>query len=466
MAWSRAIASGLLLTAAPAGRADIVYSGLRDIAIPANFDGVYLDVPEGTLSGSEFAGWGLNFIFGGGGIGNSPALQPVRSGSGNLSSVVNLGSGALVDQFNSYSAAGEFGGSEDHLGSGPGQFAVGQEGYLGFAASISGQTRYGWMRVILTNDAPNGKIVDWAYDNTGATITTGTTGGLSHFIPNDPGLTLLSHAHTYGGLTTVSAGTLELSGGGQPGASDGTAASGTAISDSGILRLNGATIGNEHLSFSGSGKLEAVSGNTWAGPVVVDTRTVFDIQNGITQLSGPVSGGGLEKQGAGTLALSTAGSYTGSTVLSGGILTSAADNILPATTDLILNGGAWNTGGHSQSAASLTLTASSLIDMGGGAVSILTFSSINPDNNWTGGLSIWNWSGTPGTGGGGDQLVFLAGGLSAQALERIYFYSDAGVTPLGTAAAFTPAGELVPVPESAALLPAVLMLRLLGRRRR
>lgn len=460
-----ALVSGLIAVAALPSQAAIVYSAIRDIPIPSNFDGVYLDLPDGAMSGTEFAGWDLNFIFGGSGIGNSPTLQPVRSGTDALDAVVSLGPGALVDQFNLYSTAGEFGGSEDHLGNGPGQFGVGQEGYFGFAASISGQTRYGWMRVILTNNAPGGKVIDWAYEDSGATITTGTTGGLSNFSKGDPGTTTLSHAHTYGGITSVTGGTLELSGSGQPGTGDGSAASGTTVSGSGILRLNGASIGNEHLAFSNSGKLEASGLNTWTGPVVVDTLTLVDIQSGSTQLSGPVSGGGMEKQGAGTLVLSAENSYTGSTILSGGILTSAADHVLPAATAVTLNGGAWSAGGHSQNAASLSLTATSLIDMGDGAAAVLTFSLINPGNNWSGDLSIWNWSGTPVTGGGGDQLIFQSGTLNPLALGHVHFYSDEGLTPLGTGAVFTPAGELVPIPEPASALPLTMLLWMLRRRR-
>lgn len=473
-------ALGVLVVAAacalPAPAA-IVYSGLRGITIPDNFDGVYLDIPDGMMSGSEFPGWDLNFIFGGTGIGNSPGLQPVRSGTGALDSIVNLGSGALVDQFSLYAPAGSYGGSENHLdasnspGSGSdGQFAVGQEGCLGFAATIGGQIRYGWMRVILTNNAPGSGIIDWAYDDSGATITTGTTSGLSHFTKSDPGLITLTQAHTYGGLTTISNGTLELTGNARPGTTDGTATSGTLVTGSGILRLNGVTIGNEHLTFSSTAKLESSSSNTWTGPVILNPAaasppaeaavTVLDIQSGITTLSGSISGpGGFEKLGAGNLILSTPATYTGATILSGGLLTTAsADNTLPATTALTLNGGTWNTGGHSQTAASLSLTSSSVIDMGGGdatlTTTILTFGSINPDNNWAGILQIWNWSGIPISGGGQDQILVQSGFLNGLTLAQIRFYPDQGLTLLGDGAALTSAGELVPIPEpaSAALI--------------
>ena len=62
-------------------------------------------------------------------------------------------------------------------------------------------------------------------------------------------------------------------------------------------------------------------------------------------------------------------------------------------------------------------------------------------------------SGSVGTGGGIDQLFFGSdpSGLTAGQLAQIRIYSDDGITLL-PAAAFTSAGEIVPVPEPASLL--------------
>lgn len=168
------LATALLLFAVclPA-RAAVIYSGLQNIAIPTDFDGVYIDIDTGAFSTSAIAGWDINPFFGGSAIGNSAAFQPSRLGLNNDDPIVNLSYGTLVDSSLFYST-GE-GGSGDpvsHLGIGSNQFQPGVEGYLGFmfTTNDSAGPYYGWMRVVLTNNVPGGLIKDWAYDNTGAPI--------------------------------------------------------------------------------------------------------------------------------------------------------------------------------------------------------------------------------------------------------------------------------------------------------
>ena len=235
-----------LLVVAPAA-ADIIYSNLQDIAIPATYDGVYLDVETGEWNtvdlGAPVAGWDINPYFGGSVLWNSPSFQPVRSGTGELDSVLNLGGGTLVEWLQRVfdlrqGPAGNdpggpgFGGSDTHLGAGPGQFSAGDEGYLGF--KLNG-TNYGWMRVVFTNNTGGALIKDWAYDNSGGAIATGnvlqngstvtldssfgsfTLGtqvtGSNSVVKNGSGTTTLTGANTYSGATTVNTGTLSLASG-------------------------------------------------------------------------------------------------------------------------------------------------------------------------------------------------------------------------------------------------------------
>ncbi|WP_397385884.1 PEP-CTERM sorting domain-containing protein [Prosthecobacter sp.] len=170
------LATALLLFAVclPA-RAAVIYSGLQNIAIPTDFDGVYIDIDTGAFSTSTFTGWDINPFFGGSAIGNSAAFQPARLGLNNDDPIVNLSYGTLVDASLFYST-GE-GGSGDpvsHLGFDSNQFQPGVEGYLGFmfTTNDSAGPYYGWMRVLLNNNVPGGLIKDWAYDNTGAPIPT------------------------------------------------------------------------------------------------------------------------------------------------------------------------------------------------------------------------------------------------------------------------------------------------------
>ncbi|MES2709913.1 MAG: hypothetical protein V4726_25170 [Verrucomicrobiota bacterium] len=163
----------------PDARADIVYSGGREISIPADFDGVYLDIdgggdsqPNPVTGSAPFTGWDVNFFFGGLGIAGSPAFQPAREDSGNESTVLVLALDDPVDSGLAYSTGST--GSDDHLG-GAGHFQEGVPGYLGFRFQTNDSTGpfYGWMRVTLTANTAGAVIHDWAWDNTGAAIPAG-----------------------------------------------------------------------------------------------------------------------------------------------------------------------------------------------------------------------------------------------------------------------------------------------------
>ena len=154
--------------------AAIVYSGLQNIPIATNFDGTYLDVDTATTSTSAITGWDVNFFFGGYGIANSAAFQPVRASTSNMSAVLNLASGTLVDGGSVFST-GEAG-SDSHMGTGIVQFAPGTDGYIGFkfTTNTSDGPYYGWMRVNLTYNTAGAVIKDWAYDDSGLGINAGS----------------------------------------------------------------------------------------------------------------------------------------------------------------------------------------------------------------------------------------------------------------------------------------------------
>ena len=395
----------------PANAATI-YSNLQDIAIPTNFAGVYLDIDTGATGTSAFTGWDINPIFGGTGIGNSAAFQPVRVGASNLDRVLNLASGTVISGSLTYSSG--FGGSgnsgHEHIGAGSDQFQVGTEGYLGFKFTTNSNTGplYGWMRVTLTNNAAGALIRDWGYDNAGGTIAVGRV--------------QQSAAVANAQLVTLSPGTGESF----------TLAS--AIADTG---------GNVNSVLkTGAGSTTLATANTFTG-----TTTV--------------SGGTLEAAAAGALG------STGNVAINAGgtLLLGGTGNRIADTAPITLAGGTFNTGGLSETVGTLTLSSSSIIDMGA-SVSILHFADSHLEG-WTGTLSIWNWSGNPAIGGGTDQLFFGNGsgsGLTASQLTQIKFYSDNGATILPYApgfSAFTGGfGEIVPVPEPSDVAVAMGLLGL------
>jgi autotransporter-associated beta strand protein len=233
--------------------ADVIYSNLQDIAIPANFAGVYLNVETGAWNtdiNNPQTGWDINPFYGGSVLWNSPTFQPVRGGTGNMDVVLNLAAGTMIGEGSMFStfvqeAGGEdpggpgYGASRTHLGAEPGQFAAG-EGYLGFR--LNG-TNYGWMRVVLTDNSDGALIKDWAYDNggggiargnvlqNGAVVTLDSTfgsfalgsqlAGPNSVIKTGANTATLTNINLYTGATTVSAGTLAVAAAGSINTSSG-----------------------------------------------------------------------------------------------------------------------------------------------------------------------------------------------------------------------------------------------------
>ena len=237
---------GALALVMPA-TADVIYSNLQDIAIPATFDGLYLNVETGAWNtpsnlGAGVAGWDVNPFYGGKAFANSPDFQPVRSGTGSSSPILNLAAGVTVGSGSTYSTfvqgpTGEtpgapgYGSSQMLTGLG-GNFTAGSEGYLGFRLNGA---NYGSMRVVLTNNTSTPvtpMVKDWAYDTSGAPVVVGAikqvgqdivlssgftlasalvnSGGTTNLVKNGSGTNTLKAANTYTGATTVNEGILNI----------------------------------------------------------------------------------------------------------------------------------------------------------------------------------------------------------------------------------------------------------------
>ena len=149
--------------------AAIVYSGVRNIAIPQTLEGAYLRISDGATSGAFPADWStapwLNPFFGGVDIANSPQLRPIITGT---SQIVNLAPGTLINSASNF-VAGESG-SSTHVGPGAGQFTLGTPGIIGlsFNSAVGNPDLYGWIRIAISNSG-SGQIVDWAFQSTPGT---------------------------------------------------------------------------------------------------------------------------------------------------------------------------------------------------------------------------------------------------------------------------------------------------------
>jgi hypothetical protein len=159
--------------------AALVYSGERNLPIPTTFAGVSLDlINDIGFEGDPAPDWSdsqVNFFFGGDGVFSGPRFLPVRAGSQATDPIVSLSSGDLVGAASLVGPVGN-GASENHIGPGPGQFASGDEGYLGFRLDLTGAGDFvnGFMRVTLTNGSEPGTLHAWTYSDTpGETVTVG-----------------------------------------------------------------------------------------------------------------------------------------------------------------------------------------------------------------------------------------------------------------------------------------------------
>ena len=205
------------------------------------------------------------------------------------------------------------------------------------------------------------------------------------------GTVTLSGANTYTGLTAVQAGTLNV----QNAAGLGGTSTGVSVSAGAAMELQGGiTVGAEALSLSGTGvstngALRNISGNNTYGGLVtlgLDSRInsdagrlTLDVASG-NAITGSynltfggagnitvadviaTSTGTLTKDGAGTLILSGANTYTGLTTVSAGTLALGANNTL--TSAVTVSGGILDTATFSDSVGAVTLTSGSITGNG------------------------------------------------------------------------------------------------------
>ena len=177
------------------------------------------------------------------------------------------------------------------------------------------------------------------------TLISGIVSGAGGMTKTGTGTNTLSAANTFSGVTTVSAGVMNI----QNSGALGSTSAGTVVASGAVLQLQGGiSVGNEPLTISGtgglnSGALRNISGdNSWGGVITLGAASTIGCDaNSLTLSSGGIvnstflttftnagnisvtgtigSGtGGVTKTGAGTLTLSGTNSYGGLTTVSAG----------------------------------------------------------------------------------------------------------------------------------------------------
>ncbi|WP_232530116.1 Calx-beta domain-containing protein [Rosistilla oblonga] len=108
----------------------------------------------------------------------------------------------------------------------------------------------------------------------GTTRIQDTISGAGDLVAGGNGHIVFAASNSYTGSTSITGGTLVVQDAGGLGTADGTATTGTSLSNDAKLRLeNSITVANEHLSITSGGTLESVGENEWDGDIVFGDST-------------------------------------------------------------------------------------------------------------------------------------------------------------------------------------------------
>jgi autotransporter-associated beta strand protein len=251
----------------------------------------------------------------------------------------------------------------------------------GTGAATTGGTVTGAVNL----SAAGGKLT---FNTTGTFVFSNVISG-SGSVEQKGSLTVtLSGANTYTGATTVSAGTLELSGG-------------SAIANAGAVLVNGSgtlrVLASETIgSLAGSGSVILSNGVT---------LTVGDSTNATFSGVLSSSNGGLAKIGDGKLTLSGANSFFGNTTVNAGVLAISNATALGDTT----RGARVEAGAALEISGGITVGSEALELIGSGITSGGALRNVSGTNGWNGAISTTGAETRINSDAG--QLT-LAGGIS------------------------------------------------------
>lgn len=255
---------------------------------------------SGTFDISATSGTSIKSLSGTGGVNLGAQTLTITAGTGGIFSGAISGTGGLVT-------------------SGGSQILSGTNTYTGGTTVTGGTLQLGsgaTAGTIIGNIADSGTV---AFDYANSQALTGVISG-SGAVQLISGTLQISNTQMYGGLTTITSGTLQLMAGGDISHSSGVVANGTLD----ISGTSGATI----QSLSGTGIVQLGSQILTIGNPGATSSTTFSGLIESTAASGANLGG--VTIGGGTLILSGTGTYTGgTTVNSGATLSLMSLNSLP-----------------------------------------------------------------------------------------------------------------------------------------
>ena len=230
----------------------------------------------------------------------------------------------------------------------------------GFAQQIAGLT------AATTNTVTDsGASATLTVNNAAANTISALIGGALALTKTGAGTLTLGHTNTYTGATVVSAGALSI-----PADADLGTVPGSATPSS--LTLNGGTLittatftlnANRGISIGASGG-------------------IIDVASGTLSYNGIAAGaGGFTANGAGTLLLGGANTWSGVTIVSAGTLKDGVANALPTGTTLTVEGtGKFDLGGFAQQVGGLSdggVSTGTVTDSGAAAIFTLKSAAVN-----------------------------------------------------------------------------------------
>ncbi|HTB79631.1 MAG TPA: autotransporter-associated beta strand repeat-containing protein [Opitutaceae bacterium] len=153
---------------------------------------------------------------------------------------------------------------------------------------------------------------------------------------------------------------------------------GTSANDGAIENLSGSNTVSGTVTLAGNSRIQSDAGAlTFSNTVSLGANTLNVGGNSNTTISNTISGtGALTKDGSGTLTLSHANTFTGSTTISAGTLTAGAANVLNTTSGVTVSSGA-TLGLNNFSQTIANLNSSGTLDFGSTGGETLTLTGTN-----------------------------------------------------------------------------------------